>query len=169
MATVSFSNTSSYGGLAKYSETDNTSGAWDRCHDADGTSAGTGTTASAGWSEGESWDRWLSRGFLGFDTSSLADDAVITDAYIKITGTEYYRNVAHDFVIGSGSQGSTIATSDYQDHVTTTNYSTWSHISSGSGTGTNSFTNTQLDLNATGRSSISKTGYSTFYLLSSYQ
>ena len=162
MAIVPFSLHATYKGYAKFSETlnDTQQAEWDSLHDGDGD--GTNTAIACGWDEGESWDRTLYRAFLGFDTSSIDDDAVITSAYLKISGSQSRRNYIGDCYLGSGSQGSSIENSDYEDHVTTTNYGTWTKLGAASGTGSTAFTNTTLTLNTAGKAAISKTGVTTF-------
>ena len=149
MAVVSFSSSTYV--YTQFGETYNGTPQeeWDRLHD--GTGNAGGSTCTAGWSEGINWDRWLRRARLAFDTSSIPDDAAITDAYIKISGTEYYRNAAKNLIIGS------VSGTSFSDLKTTTDYGTWNGSGS-TGTGTSTISNDQIDFNATGRSSINKTG-----------
>ena len=159
MTTTSFNSQISYSGYAErkdanYSAMDQAE--WDDLHDGNGTDSG--SSIYAGWWSYASWhDVLIQRGFIAFDTSSLPDNATISSAYLEITGNEYTSGgYLQDFIIGSASVGSSIADSDYQGHVSTTNYGTWSH-----GTG-GAFTNDTVALNSSGYNSISKTGVTVF-------
>ena len=161
MTTTSFSKSASYYGYAQRAETwhevpnvpeDN----WDRLRSNDGTSSST-SVFRAGWYEGDSYDRWMNRAFVAFDTSALPDGAVISAAYVRVSGTCTAQNEAGDFCICSGTQPSTVITANYQGHVTTTKYGTWDGSA-----GAQVMTNDDFTLDATGRAAISKTGYTKF-------
>ena len=152
MAIAPFSLTTTKGYTSRSYQQTGASGQvlWDNIHD--GAGNGSGSEIRAGWREGVNWDALLYRGYLGFDTSSIPDTAIITDAYVKISGTENYRNYDSDCYIGSAG-----TTNSFADNITTTNYGTWTSTG-GVGTGANTFSNIQVDFNSTGRSAINKTG-----------
>jgi len=150
IASFSLTTTKGYTSRAYTQQGASSQELWDNIHD--GAGNGSGSLVRAGWSEGESWNAVLYRGYLGFDTSAIPSDATITDAYVKISGTEYFRNAARDCIIGSAG-----TTNSFGDNITTTDYGTWSGSGSG-GSGSGNFSNIQVDFNTSGRSAINKTG-----------
>lgn len=162
MAVLNISLHASYKGFAKFSETyhGTQQAEWDRLHDGNGNLANN-VNIRAGEYEGVINNRSLKRGFLAFNTSVIGS-GVITDVKIKLTGSEYRKNNTNDFYIGSGTQNATIVNSNYQGHVTTTNYATWLKQGSGSGSGTRNFSNVESSFNQAGKDAINKTGITKF-------
>lgn len=134
--------------------------------------SGNGTASNfgirSGWLEDPSFAKELFRSFIAFDTSVIADGALISSVTLKITGTEFWRNDAKDFLITSGTQPSTIVNATYQAHVSTTEYGAYETVSSGSGTSSTNFTNHEIVLNEAGIAAINKTGITKFCVRGDY-
>ena len=164
MATSTIALHANYRGYAARSDSsappDTAQEQWDSLHDGVGTS-NSNATMRGGWTEDALYNKVMYRGFFGFDTSSLGENAVILEVIMNISGTEYRRNVTDDCYIGSSSSGYTPANADFQGNVSTTNYATIPAQGTGSGTGSRNF-NLQLALNYAGRLYINKTGITTF-------
>jgi len=164
MATSIIGLHANYRGYAARSDTalftDTAQEAWDALHDGVGTS-NSDSSMKAGWSEGVAYDKVLYRGFFGYDTSRIGASAIILEATIQLSGTEYRRNVTGDYYIGSSDQGSGIENNDFEGNITTTNYATVPAQGTGSGEGSRNF-NLPIVLNYAGRAYLNKTGITTF-------
>ena len=133
---------------------------WQQAHDAASASDVYDTNAATSLAASYTSLGLVTRSLFTFDTASLPDDAVVTEATLTFTGSGAVTgsNGSVDLVAGTPASPTSIVAADFND-VGTTLLANQIALGSWNGSGSNVFT-----LNAAGLAAINLTGYTTFAL-----